>query len=351
MHQGEEVYIDSIWDLELSLIGHAETWEQLKQSFQSILTVIANQGEKEDPYIQVALISAAYRKATRKAGELLLKKEFQKYVSINDFAWLSFGGEARREVTLKFDQDNGIIFTTEKPELKKFAEEMVDRLAWLKMARCDGGVMASNPKWQGSSNEWNKRITYLLTGRISEDDLRQLTILLDIDFVFGNKELFQDLVENMKEKFNATSTVKRMLAEDIVSIPPYLTIFGNLAKETRADRRGKFNFKFACIYPLVGAVRIDAWSKNITIASTRHRIKFLYEKGFYTEKEFEKLNELFKNILYLRLTQQRRQLKKGEMLSDYFDLSLYNKEELKLLKKCVREVEKIKKRLRWKFWV
>jgi CBS domain-containing protein len=351
MQWSEEVYIDSIWDLELALIGHAETWEQLKQSFQSILTVIANQGEGEDPYVQVALISAAYRKATRKAGELLLKKEFQKYIDMNDFAWLSFGGEARREVTLKFDQDNGIIFATDKPELKNFAEEMVDRLAWLKMARCEGGVMASNPKWQGSVDEWKRRITFLLTGRISEDDLRQLTILLDVDFVFGNREVFQDFVDSIREKFNTTSAVKRMLAEDIVSIPPYLTIFGNLAKETRSDRRGKFNFKFACIYPLVGAARIDAWSRNITIASTRHRIKFLYEKGFYTDKEFEKLNELFKSILYLRLAQQRRQLKKGEMLSDYFDLDLYTKEELYLLKKCVREVEKMKKRLRWAYWL
>lgn len=351
MEHKEEVYIDSIWDLELSLIGYAETWEQLKQSFQSVLTVIANQGAEEDPYIQVALISAAYRKATKKAAELLIKNEFKNIVNMDEFAWLSFGGEARREVTLKFDQDNGIISKSDSPNIKKFAEEMVDRLAWLKMAPCEGGVMASNPKWQGTPETWGKRLEFLMKGQLTEDELRQLTILLDIDMVFGSKELFNTIIQKIYELFQSSAVIKRRLAEDIMSIPPYLTIFGGLAKETRADRKGKFNFKFATIYPLVGAVRIDAWSKGITIASTRHRIKFLYEKGFYTKSEFENLNSIFKDILYLRLTQQRRQLQKGEKLSDFFDLNLFTKDELRMLKRCVKEVEKLKKRLRWVYWV
>lgn len=350
MDESGQTYIDSIWDLELSVLGHAESWGQLKQSFQSILSVIAKQAEKEDPYFQVAIISAAFRKVTRKSGELLLKKEFRGKLTENDFAWLSFGGEARREVTLKFDQDNGIVLLRKSSEAVKFAEEMVDRLAWLRLSRCQGGVMASNPEWQGDVDTWLRRIENLLSGSIDETELRRLSVLLDIDFVFGNRSLYEYLINKIKEKYPKSSSAKRMLARDIIDIPKYTTIFGNLALETRHDRRGKFNFKFACLYPFVGVVRLEAWDKGISVASTKHRLRFLYERGYLTEGEYQDRNEILKEILHLRLTQQRRQLEKGTELSDYFDLNLFNKNEIKRLKRVVKKVEKLKNRLLWVYW-
>lgn len=346
----EQVYVDSIWDLELSVLEHAESWEQLKSSFNSILRVIANQATNEDPFFQVAIISAAFRKVARKAGEILLKTDFKGKIALEDFAWLSFGGEARREVTLKFDQDNGIIFLKKTRVIEEFAEEMVDRLAWLKIAKCIGGVMASRPEWQGDLNSWIKRIDYLLSGTISEEDLRRLTILLDVDFVFGNKELYDGLVKKIAELYPKAFTVKRQLARDIMDIPRYLDIFGRLAVETRHDRLGKFNFKFACLYPFVGVVRIEAWDKGIVIAATRHRLKFLRDKNFISPREYEERISILKDILDLRLTQQRRQLASGQDLSDYFDLKLFNFEELKRLKNVVKKVEKLKKKLEWLYW-
>jgi CBS domain-containing protein len=350
MVYNEEVYIDRIWDLELSQIEHAETFEQLKSAFKSILTVIANQAKNEDPLFQIAIISAAYRKITRKTGELLLEKGFKNKISLNDFAWLSFGGEARREVTLKFDQDNGIIFNGNLKYLQGFAEEMVDRLDWLKIARCQGGVMASRPDWQGDLGLWLSRVEKLLGGVLSGDEIRQLTILLDADFIFGNKELFKALIEKIREKFRPATAAKRQLAKDIIEIPSYLTIFGKLALETRPDRKGKFNFKFACLYPFVGIVRLEAWDKGITVAATKHRLKLLYEKGFLSQREFVERMDILKSIIQLRLTQQRRQLRKGMELSDYFDLTLFNREELRLLKNTVKKVEKLKKRLEWIYY-
>lgn len=346
----EQDYIDSIWDLELSVLGHAESWTHLKQSFQSILSVIAKQAAGEDPYFQVAIISAAFRKVAKRAGELLLSKEFKGRLTLDDFAWLSFGGEARREITLKFDQDNGIIFLAKTDDAVRFAEEMVDRLAWLRIARCQGGIMASNPEWQGDLKTWTVRVDRLLSGYITEKELRNLTVLLDIDFVFGNRVLFDSLVERIKSAFKGATAAKRRLALDLMQIPKYTTIFGNLALETRPDRRGKFNFKFACLYPFVGIVRMQAWERGITVAATRHRLKFLREKGVLTERAFRERNEMMKDMLFLRLTQQRRQLERNMELSDYFDLNLYTPEEKRKLKELVKKVEKMKKALGWIYW-
>lgn len=342
--------MEKIWDLELSVMDRAESWQQLKDSFVSILNIITNQAERESSFLQVAIISAAYRKATRSAIKLLINTRFKNKISLEDFAWLSFGGEARREVTLKFDQDNGIVFRDDKPVYRDFAEEMVDRLAWMKIAKCEGGVMASNPNWSGDAHAWKKRIYEMISDLCSEEELRRATVLLDIDFVAGNKEFYEQMLLTMQDAFRKTNLFKRRLAKDIMDIPPYLTFFRQLALETRHDRKGLFNFKFACLYPLTGYLRILSWDKGNTVASTRHRIRFLAERGSISQKEADELTRLLENAFYLRLTHQRRQRKAGEELSDFFNLKYFNRDELKLLKQCVSKVEKLKKRLEWTYW-
>lgn len=343
--------MEDIWELELSVMSRSESWEQLKNSFQSFLREIAFQAESKDPYLQVSLISQAYRKATIKTCELLLKKRYAKKIDPEEFTWLSFGGEARREVTFKFDQDNGIIFEKEKPELLELAEEVVDRLSWLKIPPCQGGVMASRPEWQGDYDVWQRRVDYLLTGEITPNDVRKATILLDIDYVFGNRHLFEKLVNRIRRNYPEAVRLQRILADDIAYIPSYINIFGGLALEKRADRKGKFNFKFACLYPFVGYMRVEAWKHGISECNTRERIKALQGIDILSEAEGRKMTEIFKKILRLRLVQQRMQLKKGAEFSDYFDLQLFNQLELKELRYCVKEVGKIKRRLRWLYWI
>ncbi len=343
--------MEEIWDLELSIMSHSESWSQLKISFQSFLREIAFQAEEKDPYFQVDLISQAYRKVTIKTCELLLRKNYEKKIDPEDFAWLSFGGEARREVTLNFDQDNGIIFKKDNSCLQEFAEKVVERLNWLKIPPCQGGVMASKPEWRGTYKLWQKRIDNIFDQDLTPDDVRKATILLDIDYLFGNRRLFENLLNYLGEKYPKATKLQRALAEDIANIPPYTTIFGGLALEKRVDRKGKFNFKFACLYPFVGYARIEAWQYGIFNPNTKTRIKLLQEKGIVSENEGQKMIEVFKKILKLRLVHQRRQLKKELELSDYFDLKLLTSEEIKELKYCVKEVEKIKKKLRWLYWV
>ncbi len=344
--------ISRVWDRELEILSRAESWLQLKNSFRALLNEISFQAEREDPYLQIEIISDAYRRVTRRAGELIHQRHFQNKFELSEVSWLSLGGEARREVTFRFDQDNAIIFSQNKEEpCCQFAEELVERLSWLGLRLCDGGVMASNPNWQGTLETWKKRIKNLTMAPLSLEEIRMATILYDVDFVFGERLYYEKLTEFLREGFKNSETLQRKMAEDVLSIPSYIGFFGQLALETRPDRKGSFNFKFACLYPLVGYLRIEAWKNGVSIPNTRQRIEFLAKKGVLSSKEGESLKALLANIFKLRLTHQRRELEKKKYLSDYFDLKNFTSEELKLLKKCVREVEKLKKRLKWLYWV
>lgn len=345
--------IERIWEREQEILSRAESLLQLKESYHALLNEIAFQAQEKESFLQVEIISDAYRRATKRAGELLYQKHYQDKFELSEISWLSLGGEARREVTFRFDQDNAIIFysSARKDFYREFAEELVNTLNWLGFRFCEGGVMASNPIWQGTLEEWKKRIQNLTSGPHYPEEIRNASILYDVDFVFGEKLYYQELAKLLREGFKSSEVLQRKMAEDIINIPPYIGLLGGLALETRPDRKGKFNFKFACLYPLTGYLRLEAWKSGFIIANSRQRVDFLTRNGTFTVAEGEKLTKLLANILKLRLNHQRKELKEKMYPSDYFDLRNFTPEELKLLKKCVREVEALKKRLRWLYWV
>lgn len=78
--------------------------------------------------------------------------------------WLALGSEGRLEQTFYTDQDNGIIFSVPEGEtadsmrhhLLPIALRINQALAECGFPLCKGGIMASNPKWCLSLEEWQK---------------------------------------------------------------------------------------------------------------------------------------------------------------------------------------------------
>ncbi|HSE95282.1 MAG TPA: DUF294 nucleotidyltransferase-like domain-containing protein, partial [Methylomirabilota bacterium] len=78
------------------------------------------------------------------------------------YTWLAAGSEGRREQTLKTDQDNGLVYDDPPEELAAEAGAYFARLAGrigealvsLGFPACDGGFMASNPRWCRPWSTW-----------------------------------------------------------------------------------------------------------------------------------------------------------------------------------------------------
>lgn len=339
------------WASALDDLSTITRWHELKEGLAAFLEDVRVKAAEEDPFRQADLISSAYRIASLRTAGGVAQEGYAGIVRPADIALVWLGGEARREVSLRFDQDSAAILRTESAPYLDYLKDVVDRLAWMGVRRCQGGVMASEEGWHGSEQRWRRRLRFLLRGEVTREDVRASTILLDMDLLYGDEGLFGVLRDTLRDGFAKASTLQRYLAEDLLEIPPYTDIFGRLAREHRADRRGLFNFKFACQYPLTAYLRIEAWKNGITEAPSRVRIRRLHEAGRFSATEAEGLIELLRSIIGLRLTQQRRQLEVGAPTSDYFDLDLFTKQERRELLGAVRRVEALKKRMRWVYWL
>jgi signal-transduction protein with cAMP-binding, CBS, and nucleotidyltransferase domain len=77
--------------------------------------------------------------------------------------WLALGSEGRFEQTLVTDQDNGIVFAADgdtdtlRARLLPFAQRVNETLARCGFPLCKGGIMAGNPQWCLSVDEWRHR--------------------------------------------------------------------------------------------------------------------------------------------------------------------------------------------------
>ena len=180
------------------------------------------------------------------------------------WAWMSVGSDGRREQILRTDMDNALVFeasgSAEQDEKHRvvflqLTNRVVAKLVDAGFARCQGGVMASNPRWCRTDTEW---ITELkLVSRWSEGDaLLRAVILYDMRYVAGDDELCAAVRRVMIETVASNPDLQRKLAELVVDTPPPLNFFGRFVVEKIGGSQEGFDIKQRAMAPLRDAARV-----------------------------------------------------------------------------------------------
>lgn len=119
------------------------------------------------------------------------------------YCWLAFGSEGRQEQTFSTDQDNGIIFEPSpgadaaavealRKVLLQFASAVNVGLDACGFPLCEGDIMARNPKWCLTLDEWKSRFATW----ICEPDPQALlhaSIFFDLRPLYGQAALAETL--------------------------------------------------------------------------------------------------------------------------------------------------------------
>jgi len=194
------------------------------------------------------------------------------------WAWMSVGSDGRREQILRTDMDNAVVFAgTGDPArdeatrglLLELTGRVVEMLVECGISRCQGGVMASNPKWCRSLSEWQKELQLIELNPAPEILLRAI-VLYDLRFVAGDPGLVAPLRETIFRRTPANPGVMRRLAELTVGAQPPLNITGEFVIERKGRREREFDLKARAINPLRDASRL--WA-------LKHRLSNHYSTG------------------------------------------------------------------------
>ncbi len=226
------------------------------------------------------------------------------------WAWISVGSDGRRELTLRTDMDNALVFaaagSTEDDEkhreiFLRLTQAVIAKMVECGFARCQGGVMASNPKWCRTDREWRQEIEEIASST-EPDPLFRGIVLYDLRFVAGDAAIVRPVRQAIIDSVRSNSWLQRRLADLVIETPPPLNFWGKFIIEKRGDRAGEFDLKGRALAPLRDAARLLALKHNQTRRySTGGRWEDL-QRNVPTLAELAKVSrEAYDVLLALRL--------------------------------------------------
>jgi CBS domain-containing protein len=237
------------------------------------------------------------------------------------WAWLSLGSEARREQTLATDQDNGLAYDGDGPEVDTYfaalAERMNATLARCGYAECRAGVMARNPGWRLSRQGWIELFETWLKAP-TRHRVHIAMIGLDLRAVAGPLSIERDLDALLETAPQHPYFLERLARAAVESRPPT-----GFLREFVVDRAGEhvgtLDIKTGGVGPIVNLARLYALTAGSTARSTVDRLRAGVAHGSVPAERGTELEEAFAAVSRVRLEHQAAQVERGTTPDNHVD--------------------------------
>jgi CBS domain-containing protein len=272
------------------------------------------------------------------------------------FCWLAFGSEARREQTLRTDQDNGLAYTDPPPAdaaavqayFARLATEVNGALVRIGFPECPGRIMASNPEWCQPVGVWTRRFRDWIQ-ESGPAEMLQACIFFDLRPVGGAPTLGSTLRAVIQMEAPGSRRLLGLLARDVVDRPVSLTVFGNLRVARSDPHRGTVDLKGGGGLQLVGAARVHALALALEETNTVDRFRAAATREVYGEAECREITDAHHLLQRLRLVHQLGCLERCEPADNRINPGRLSRAEMVLLRDALRTVTHVQAGLRERY--
>ncbi|MBI4937816.1 MAG: CBS domain-containing protein [Nitrosomonadales bacterium] len=265
--------------------------------------------------------------------------------------WLALGSEGRYEQTLNTDQDNALLFSVPagmtagqiRHQLLPVAERVNAALASCGFPLCKGQMMASNPQWCLSLEEWKQMFSGWITHGTPEA-LLHASIFFDFRALYGAQHLADDLRAWLSHAAAANPRFLHQMAQNALRNRPPLGV----VRDFVVGREHTLDLKINGITPFVDAARIFSLAAGITHTSTIQRLRLSAPKLNIGDAEVAAWIDALLFIQVLRL-RHHHEAGRSESCSTALD-NLVDPERLseldrRILKEAFRQARKLQARL------
>jgi CBS domain-containing protein len=268
------------------------------------------------------------------------------------YAWLAMGSQGRSEQLLMTDQDNALVFENvdedSYPHVKeyflKFATLITQKLHIVGFEYCPANIMASNPKWCLSLKEWKAQFKDWVKYPTSDKILLSI-IFFDFEYIFGDKELYNQMSESVFKYISKKQTFLGFLSKATLDNPPPLGFFKQFLVEQDGENKDHFDIKSRAIRPLVDAARIFSLHHSLKVNNTIARYEKLMEVESQNKDLFESCANAFKILLQFRTLQGLTNNDSGK----FVDINNLSKSDRLKLKSCFKPIKNIQDSLKLRF--
>ena len=232
-----------------------------------------------------------------------------------DYCWMVLGSKARHEQALGSDQDHAVIIADDAPEgaedwVAALAERVVAGLEAAGYPRCDGDVMATNPRWRMRLAGWRREFQQWIHQPVA-DAVLTASIFFDSRPLHGNRALHETLDEEVIRRAPDGAVFLAHLAKQAVLNEPPLGFFRGFVLAKAGEHKDTLDLKRGGIGTIVDLARVHALGHGLASVSTRSRLLAAARAGAMSQSMAASLVDALELISHARLQHQARQAAAG----------------------------------------
>lgn len=268
------------------------------------------------------------------------------------WCWLALGSEGRFEQTLLTDQDNGLLFAVPpgdsangvRSRLLPAAQQINTWLAACGFPLCRGGIMASNPQWCLSLEEWLRTFDdWIFRG--DAPVLLNASIFFDFRALAGDAELLTALRTGLHQRIRDNRQFLKLMTVNALGKRPPVGLVRDFVVEDDAEVPKTLDLKAGGAAIFVDAARIFALAAGQPATGTALRLRQAGPVLGLAADEVEAWIEAFHFIQQLRMRRHLSQIEHGEAMHNRLNPDHLSAMDRLGLKEAFRQAKRLQARL------
>ena len=263
------------------------------------------------------------------------------------FAWIALGSQARKEQIAKTHQVNALVLASGATQAHidyflKIAHFVNDGLDACGYAYCPGEIMASNPKWCQSIDDWKHDFRQWIL-HPEPKVLMRVKTFFDLRCIDGDKSLISELQDEVASLAKDQQIFLSLLHQISLDFQPPIGFFRMFVLSNKGEHKDTLDLNHNGLLPIIDLARIYMLSCGQSEEYTLKRLKLATNTVAITEQSLDKLQDAFEFISYLRIQHQECQLSQGIKPDNYIypkDLSPLLRDQLRSVFEVVATLQK-----------
>ncbi|WP_428772448.1 putative nucleotidyltransferase substrate binding domain-containing protein [Vibrio sp.] len=225
------------------------------------------------------------------------------------YCFLALGSMGRDEQLLVTDQDNAIIlddsYDAEKHDgyFAQLSQIVCDGLDKCGYSYCTGDIMATNPIWRMTRQEWEACFADWIDDP-NPKALLNASIFFDLDGVYGRLKWAEQLNGFIVRRARRNNRFLACLARNALNRTPPLGFFKNFVMEKDGQHNNSINLKRRGTAPLADLIRVHALAVGSRSRNSFERLDDIIDAGILPRGKAQDLKDALEFISMVRIRHQ-----------------------------------------------
>lgn len=232
------------------------------------------------------------------------------------YCFLALGSMGRDEQLIVTDQDNAIILDDSYDEsehgdyfaaLAKFVCDGLDQCGY---SYCTGDIMATNPMWRMTRQEWEACFADWIDDP-NPKALLNASIFFDLDGVYGRLKWAEQLNGFIVRRARRNNRFLACLARNALNRTPPLGFFKDFVMEKDGRHNNSINLKRRGTAPLADLIRVHSLAVGSRAKNSFERLDDIIDAGILPKGRGQDLRDALEFISMVRIRHQAIDVENG----------------------------------------